>query len=146
MAYDWMITFADLTDELIKKRGDNYLQTYPDKNNNYYDLTAAKFINFINSFNLDVSVMNAQSRAGSSPPHYLVIQWLITCLQMLVCQNNIGINNVDMGVNNDIYYIKYKHYNADLMVIQGNLKYETIVNGMLQQNYTRAGNSFRIMY
>jgi hypothetical protein len=143
-----MITYADLTDELIKKRGDQYLKFHPDPNNNYYDLTAAKFINFINSFNIDVAVLNSFSRVpgASNPPHYLVIQWLITCFQMLVCQNNIGINNVDGGIQDDVYNIKYKMYSKDLDLIQGNLKYETITWGTVQQYQTRAGGTFRLVY
>jgi hypothetical protein len=148
MSYPWMITFADLRDELIIKRGDAYLTAHPSASPNYYDLTAAKFISFVNSFNIDVSVLNALSRAPGAinPPHYLVIEWLINCLQMLVCQNNMGLNNVMDGVHDDVYYIKYKLYSAELVNVQSQIRYETIVTGTMQQNQTRAGGTFRIMY
>jgi len=143
-----MITFADLTDELILKRGDTYLTTHPNASKNYYDITAAKFISFVNSFNIDVSVLNSLSRVvgAANPPHYLVIQWLINCLQMLVCENNMGLNNVMDGVHDDVYYIKYKHYSSELVAVQSQIRYETIVTGTMQQNQTRSGNTFRIIY
>jgi hypothetical protein len=147
MAYPWMITFDDLTDELIRKRGDDYLTAHPTADKNYYDLTSEKFIALAASFNISVDVLNSLSRAPNAPnpPHYLVIQWLINCLQMLVCRNNVGINNPSMGVMDDIYQVKYKTYNADLMIVQSQLRYETIVSGVIQQNYTRQGGTFRIM-
>jgi hypothetical protein len=147
MPYSWMISFADLTDELILKRGDTYLTTHPISTKNYYDLTAEKFISFVNSFNIDVSVLNALDRTvgAKNPPHYLVIQWLINCLQMLVCQNNMGFNNVQDGIQQDVYYIKFKHYSSELVAVQSQIRYETIVTGVMQQNYTRAGNTVRIM-
>jgi hypothetical protein len=148
MSYSWMITFDDLTDELIRKRSDTYLTTHPTAGKNYYDLVAAKFISFVNSFNLDVSVLNALSRVpgATNPPHYLVIQWLINCLQMLVCENNMGLNNVTDGIRDDVYYIKYKHYSAELVSVQSQIRYETIVTGTMQQNQTRAGGTFRMIY
>lgn len=147
MPYSWNVTFDDLTDELIRKRGDTYLTTHPVAGKNYYDLTAAKFISFVNSFNIDVSVLNALDRTpgAKNPPHYLVIQWLINCLQMLVCENNMGLNNVLDGIQQDVYYIKYKHYSSELVSVQSQIRYETIVTGTMQQNYTRAGNTVRIM-
>ena len=148
MSYPWMITFNDLTDEMIRKRGDSYLTTHPTPDRNYYDLTAAKFISFVNSFNIDVSVLNALSRdpGAKNPPHYLMIQWLINCLQMMVCENNMGLNNVVDGIHDDVYYIKYKHYSAELVTVQSQIRYETIVTGVMQQNQTRAGGTFRILY
>lgn len=145
--YSWNITFQDLRDELIIKRGDLYLTTHPAAAPNYYDLTAAKFISFVNSFNIDVSVLNALDRTpgAKNPPHYLVIEWLVNCFCMLVCQNNMGLNNVMDGVHDDIYYIKYKLYSAELVAVQSQIRYETIVTGTMQQNYTRAGNTVRIM-
>ena len=142
--YDWMVSYSDLDDALIKKRGDLYLQQNPNPDNNFYDQTAAKFINFVNSFNIDVAVLNAQvndpTNSLTNRTHYLVRQWLITCLQMLVCKANYGINNVDNGVQDDVYFFRYKEYSKDLISIQGGLKYETIVSGALQQNFTRAGS------
>jgi hypothetical protein len=148
MSYPWMITFDDLTDELIRKRGDTYLTTHPIAGKNYYDLVADKFISFVNSFNISVSVLNALDRTpgAKNPPHYLVIQWLINCLQMLVCENNMGFNNVADGIQADVYYVKYKHYSAELVSIQSQIRYETIVTGTMQQNQTRAGGTFRIIY
>lgn len=147
-SYPWMITFSDLQDQLIIKKGETYLTTYPSSDNNYFDLTAAKFISFVNSFNIDVTVLNALSRepGAPNPPHYLVIQWLITALQAMVCENNVGLNDVTDGVQNDVYYIKYKMYASKLVDIQSQIRYETIVTGALQMNQTRAGGTFRIMF
>ena len=146
--YPWMITFADLQDELIIKKGEAYLTTHPDATNNYFALTAAKFISFVNSFNIDVSVLNALDRTPGSanPPHYLVTQWLINCLQMMVCGNNVGLNDVSNGIQDDVYYLKYKMYSKELVDVQSQIKYETIVTGALQMNQTRAGGTFRIMF
>ena len=146
--YGWMINFADLNDELIIKKGDDYLNTHPSPDNCFYALTAAKFISLVNSFNIDVSVLNALSRVpgATNPPHYLVIQWLVNCLQMLVCQSNIGLNDVRDGITYDVYYAKFKMYSNELVSVQSQIKYETIVTGVMQQNQTRAGNTFRIMY
>ena len=146
--YSWMISFSDLEDTLVVKRGDAYIKNNPKPQPNYYDLTAAKFINFANSFNIDVSVLSGQVNDpfGIAPnhTHYLVRQWLIVCLEQMVCENNYGLNNVDNGIQDDVYFIKSRELGKKLMAIQGNIKYETIINGMLQQNFTRAGGTFRI--
>ena len=142
--YSWMIGFSDITDSHIKKLGDNFLSKKPDPNNNYYNQTAAKFINFINSMNLDVAVLNTQVNDPTNTlpnrTHYLVKEWLIKCVCMLVFQDNYGLNNVDGGVMNDVYYTKAKMYEKDLIGIQGSLRYETIVSGAIQQNFTRTGS------
>ncbi len=146
--YPWMITFDDLQDHLIIKKGETYLSTYPAADNNYFDLTAAKFISFANSFNIDVTVLNGLSHVAgaTNQPHYLVIQWLITALQAMVCENNIGLNDVTEGVQNDVYYIKYKLYAAKLSDVQSQLRYETIVTGSLQMNQTRASAAVRLIF
>jgi hypothetical protein len=65
---------------------------------------------------------------------------------MLVCQANMGLNNVSGGVQDDVYYQKYKMYRDELISIQSNLKYETIVTGNIQQNQTRGGSGFKIYW
>jgi hypothetical protein len=144
----WGLSFSDLTDELLRKRGDAYLMSHPDPTNNYYDLVENKFISFVNSFNIDKSVLDSLSRApnASNPVHYLIIQWQIACLQMLVCQNNMGLNDVHNGIQDDVYYAKYKMYRDELISLQSQIRYETIVTGTLQQNQYRSGNTFRIMW
>ena len=148
MPYSWGITIDDLTDELIIKRGDAYLTSHPSIDSNFYTLTANKFISFVNSMNIPVNVLNNLSRAPGTlnPPHYLVIQWQINCLQMLVCQSNMGLNNVSNGIQDDVYYQKYKMYRDELISVQSQMKYETVVTGNIQQNQTRAGNTFKIMW
>lgn len=140
--YSWNITFDDLTDEAIKKLGENYFIQKPSITTNYYSLTAQKFISFINSFGVTAEMISNFDR-DTNPPHYMVTQWLVTCMQMLICQNLSGVNDVD--IKYDKYNIKYKMYRDDLKNISGNLSYETIVTATMQQNYTRAGNTFRIM-
>lgn len=142
MSYSWMITFNDITDEVIRKFGDSYLTAHPDAGKNYYDMTAEKYISFVNSFGLDVSVINQLNRT-TNPIHYLVLQWLIICLQMLVAQNLIGLNNDEMV--NDKWLYKYKMYRDDLKSISSRMSYEVIVTGTMQQNYTRFSNTFKIM-
>ena len=142
MSYPWMITYADITDEVIRKLTDAYLTTRPDADKNYYDLTADKFISFANSFGIDVSVLNQLNRTDNKI-HYMVLQWLITCFHMLVSQNLIGLNNDEMV--NDKWKYKYTMYRDDLKTISSKISYEMIVNGVMQQNYTRYSNTFRIM-
>jgi len=147
-SYPWMISFDDLEDELILKKGMTYLTTHPSPDNNYFNLTAAKFISFVNSKNIDVSVLNGLTVDQTQPNHihYLCREWLIKCLQMLVCGNNIGLNNVADGIQNDVYYFNHKRYSSELVSVQSQITYETIVTGTLQMNQTRAGNTFRIQY
>lgn len=147
-SYPWMIQFCDLQDQIIIKKGETYLTSYPDADNNYFYQTAAKFISFVNSFNIDVTVLNAltSNMSATNHIHYLVREWLINCLQMMVCENNFGLNDVTEGVQNDVYYVKCKWYSQKLVSIQSQIRYETIVTGALQMNQTRAGGTFRLMF
>lgn len=144
----WGLNFSDLTDELIRKRGDTYLMSHPDTANNYYTLVENKFISFANSMNIASAVLDNLSRVvgASNPPHYLVIQWQIACLQMLVCQNNTGLNDVRNGIQDDVYAWKYKQYRDELISVQSQIRYETIVTGNIQQNQTRQGGTFRLIW
>lgn len=142
MSYPWMISYKDLTDESIKKFPDERFTTSPDPDNNYYDMTADKFISFANSYGLDATTLNQLNRTDN-PPHYLVLQWLITCFSMLVSQNLIGLNNDAMV--DDKWRYKYQMYRDDLKTLSAKITYETLVTGLLQQNYTRSANTFTIM-
>jgi len=142
ISYPWMITFSDITDEVIRKMSDTYLYNHPDPCNNYYNLTASKFISFANSFGLDATSLSNLNRS-TNPPHYLVLQWLITCLQMLVSQNLVGLNNDP--VIDDKWAFKYKMYRDDLKTLSSKISYEVIITGNMQQNYTRYSNTFSIM-
>jgi hypothetical protein len=138
-----MITFADLQDEKVKKQKDDYLISHPDPGNNFYDLTAKRFISLCNQFGINDTTLAVLNRTDN-PPHDLVLQYLITCLQMLVAQNLVGLGNDP--IINDIWNYKYKIFRDDLKSIASQLSYEIIVSGTMQQNYTRAGgNSFRVM-
>jgi hypothetical protein len=142
--YNWAINFSDLTDESIIKLGETYLSTKPSVFSNYWNLTSQKFISYCGVKGIDVNTLNILDRKGSLPPHYLVIQWQINCLQMLVCQNNIGLNDIS-GYTDDKYLIKYKFYRDELKAISGSLSFETILNGTMQQNYVRGRSSFNII-
>jgi hypothetical protein len=144
MSYPWMITFSDLTDSVVKKFGDTYLSSTPSSDKNYYDMTAEKFINFIGAMNLNDASISYLSRTGTNKPHYLLIQWLITCFQMQVCFDKIGLNDVEMQY--DKYYMKYKVYRDELNGLSRMLKYETVISGQVQQNQTRAANTIEVMY
>jgi hypothetical protein len=144
MPYTWMITFNDITDESIRKLTDTYLTAHPDASLDYYDLTANKYINFVNSYGIDATTINQLDRSiPNKCPHYLVIQWLIICFQMLVSQNLIGLNNDSMV--DDKWKYKYQMYRDDLKSLSAKITYETIVSGLMQQNYTRYANTFSIM-
>lgn len=141
--YPWMIQFSDLTDESIKKLGEDYFTTHPSTKVNYWNLTAQKFISFIGSMGVNSSTIANLNRT-TNPPHYLVTQWLVNCFQMLVAQNLIGLNDVE-NVNQDKYMIKYKMYRDELKNTSSALNYETIISGNCQQNYTRSNSmGFRI--
>lgn len=142
MTYPWMIAFNDITDEVVRKLSDTYLTTHPDPSKNYYDMVAEKYISFANSFGIDVSVLNQLNRT-TNPIHYMALQWLITCLHMLVSQNLIGLNNDDMA--NDKWKYKYQVYRDDLKITSSKISYEMLINGGMQQNYTRYSNTFKIM-
>lgn len=142
MSYSWMITFSDLTDEVIRKLTDNYLTTHPDASMDYYDLTAQRMINFSQSFGIDVSVLNTLDRS-TKPIHDQLVQWMVTCFQMLVSQNLVGLNNDPLI--DDKYKWKYQTYNANLKSLSTKITYEMFFTGTMQQNYTRSGGTFSIM-
>jgi hypothetical protein len=142
MSYSWMITYADLTDEVIKKFPDERFTTSPSATNNYYDMTAAKFISFAASYGISESSLSNLNRT-TNPPNYLVIQWLITCFCMLVAQNLVGLNNDPMV--DDKWRFKYQTFRDDLKTLSSKITYETLVSGQMQQNYTRSANTFQIM-
>jgi len=142
MSYSWMITFKDLTDEVIRKLGDTYLAAHPDASLNYYDLTAQRMISFAQGFGIDVSVLNTLNRTDK-PPHDQLIQWMVTCLQMLVSQNLVGLNNDPLV--DDKYKWKYQTYNANLKSLSTKINYEMFFTATMQQNYTRSGGTFSIM-
>lgn len=142
MSYTWMIAFSDLTDESIRKLTDTYLSAHPDASLNYYDLTAQRTINFANSFGIDVTVLNTLNRT-TKPPHDNIVQWMITCLQMLVSQNLVGLNNDP--IVDDKWKWKYSTYNANLKSLSSKITYEQFFTATMQQNYTRSGGSFPIV-
>lgn len=140
--YSWMISFADLQDEPIKRFADSYLTTHPDPSNNYYNLTAQALINFANQLGIDVSTLNAMDRVNN-PPHALIIDWMICQFNVLVCQNQIGLNNDPVA--DDIWAKKYSVYNGQLKAKSNKISYETFFTAAMQQVYTRAGGGFRII-
>lgn len=144
MSYSWMITFADVTDQVIKNLGDTYLSANPDSTINYYQLTANKYISFVGSYGIDVATINQLDRTvAAKVPHDLVIQWLITCFHMLVSKNLVGVNNDP--VSDDKWVKKYHLYRDEFKAISLQCTYEVVISGLLQQNYTRSKNTFDIM-
>jgi hypothetical protein len=60
-----------------------------------------------------------------------------------VSQNLIGLNNDSMV--DDKWKYKYQMYRDDLKTLSAKITYETLVTGLMQQNYTRSANTFSIM-
>jgi hypothetical protein len=142
MSYSWMIDFTDLDDESVRKQGNTYLATHPDSSKNYYDITAQRAISFAQTFGIDVTVLNVLNRTDK-PPHDSFIQWMVLCLQMLVCQNLVGMNNDP--IIDDKWRWKYDKYNANFKSLSKTFTMEMFYTATMQQNYTRSGGAFTIM-
>jgi hypothetical protein len=131
-----------VTDESIRKLGDAYLSAHPSAAKSYYDIVAQRTINFAATYGVPATSLDVLNRT-TNPPHDNLIQWMITCLQMLVCQNLVGLNNDP--VLDDKWKWKYSVYNANFKNLSSKITMEMFWTATMQQNYTRAGGAFTIM-
>lgn len=136
--YPWLISFADLTDEVIIRLGDTYLNSHPSATQNYYHITAINTIDFVQTKGVQESEFNLILL-----PHALVKKLQINYLQLAVCESNIGLSDVELQY--DKYYIKSKSYRNAVQQLESRISYEMIVNPTWCSSTIRAGsNSFKI--
>jgi hypothetical protein len=138
MSYAWLITFADVTDASIRKIGDTYLKANPDPTLNFYDLVALRLIDFANQKGVDVTMINQVD-----PMHYMLIQWQIDCLNMIVAESLMGLNDVD--IRYDKWAIKYREAREALKDRGSKITFEMFLTAKIQESRTRVGaRSFTI--
>lgn len=136
--YPWLISFSDLSDEVVIRFGDTYLNSHPSTTQNYYLGTAKRMLDLAASIGISSQQMNA-----ITSPHYLLTQWMINYLQEQVCLNNIGLSDVE--IRYDKYKIKYDVYHNEVVAYQGKINYQTFLTADMQQSYTRGqSRSFSI--
>lgn len=138
MAYSWLIQFKDITDVSIRRLTDAWLKANPDTTLNYYDLVAEKLIDFANTKGVDVTMINQVD-----PMHYLIIQWQVDCMTMIVAESLMGLNDVD--VRYDKWAIKYREAREALKDKGSKITFEMFLTARIQESRTRAGaRSFNI--
>jgi len=143
MSYSWMITFDDITDEVVKAQGDTWLSAHPSATKNYYDIVAQDTINFAGTYGHTTSMLNAFNRT-TLPLHSSIIQWMITDMSMQVAKNLIGVNNDPMV--GDKWKSKYSVYREELKAQAQTITYEMFLTPEMQMNYTRVGGTVELVF
>jgi hypothetical protein len=136
--YPWLISFADLTDEVIIRLGDVYLNGHPSATQNYYHITAINTLDFVQTKGVQETEFNL-----ILVPHTLIKKLQINYLQLAVCESNTGLSDIELQY--DKYYIKAKSYRTAVQQLESRISYEMIVNPTWCSTTIRAGsNSFNI--
>jgi hypothetical protein len=136
--YKWLITFADVTDVSLRKLGDAYLSNNPDPSLCFYDLVALRLLDFAAQKGISLATIN-----GVDPMHYMLIQWQIECLGMIVAESLMGLNDVD--IRYDKWNVKYQGFKKALQDRQSKISFEMFLTANMQESRTRYGaRSFMI--
>jgi hypothetical protein len=137
--YAWLITFPDITDVSIRRLTDTWLLANPDPLLCYYDLVAQRLIDFANTKGVDITMINQVN-----PMHYLIIQWQVDCMTMVVSESLMGLNDVD--IRYDKWAIKYREGREGLKEKAAKISFEMFLTATIQESRTRAGARSFVIY
>jgi hypothetical protein len=136
--YAWMISFANIRDENVRKLGDSYLSGHPDPSNHFYNIVEQEFIDMAAEKGVDLVLLNQVN-----PVHPFLQKWMVYQLQRRVAEALAGLNDVEIIY--DKWAMKEKRYKQEVIDLQSKITYEMFLTASIQYNYTRSGaKSFKI--